>query len=122
MYYFTMAELNRIQKRSHRAMLAGCGFNRNTSRAVTFGPAHLGGRDSFHLYDEEGYGQVSTFMKCWRSPNTHPGELLQITVAWAQYCAGNSWSIFADTSTKLPHLECTWLSSLRQYLNCGSHP
>ena len=116
MCYFTKQDLNRIQKKSHRAMLAGCGFNRNTSRAVVFGPAHLGGMEFFHLYDEQGFGQVSTFMKFWRSPNTHPGALLRITVAWAQYCAGTSRSILADTTTKLPHLECTWLSSLRQYL------
>ena len=117
MCYFTRAQLDRVQKKSHRAMLAGCGFNRNTSRAVVFGPAHLGGLEFFHLYDEQGYGQVSTFMKFWRSPDTHPGQVLRITVAWAQYCAGTSWSIFADNSTKLPHLECCWLSSMRQYLN-----
>ena len=118
MCYFTLAELNRIQKKSHRAMLAGCGFNRNTSRAVVFGPAHLGGMEFFHLYDEQGYGQVSTFMKFWRSPNTHAGTILRITVAWAQYCAGTSWSIFEDTSSKLPHLESSWLASMRQYLGC----
>ena len=97
-------------------MLAGCGFNRNTSKAVVFGPAQLGGMEFFHLYDEQGYGQVSTFLKFWRSPQTHPGEVLRIAVAWSQYCAGTSWSILEDTSTKLPHLEASWLVSLRQYL------
>ena len=118
MCYFSLNELNRIQKKSHKAMLAGCGFNRNTNKAVVFGPAQLGGLEFFHLYDEQGYGQVTTFMKFWRSPNTHPGELLRISVAWAQYCAGTSWSILADTTTALPHLESSWLASMRMYLNC----
>ena len=114
--YFTEDQLNRVQKKSHKAMLGGCGFNKKTSRAVVFGPAHLGGMEFFHLYDEQGYGQVSTFLKFWRSPQTHPGEVLRIAVAWAQYCAGTSWSILRDTSTSLPHLESSWLASLRQYL------
>ena len=116
MCYFTMDQLTRVQKKSHKAMLAGCGFNRNTNLAVVFGPAHLGGMEFFHLYDEQGYGQVSTFLKFWRSPQTHPGEVLRIAVAWAQYCAGTSWPILADTKTALPHLESSWLASMRQYL------
>jgi hypothetical protein len=35
---------------------------------------------------------------------------------WAQQCSGTGTSILRDTTTKLPHLECKWLASLRQFL------
>ena len=115
--YFTFKELDDIQRRAHSAMVSHSGFNRYTAREVLFGPTYLGGANFFHLYDEQGYGQVSTFLKSWRTPNSHAGQILRITVAWAQYCIGTSTSFLTDTTTKLPHLESTWLTSLRQFLH-----
>jgi hypothetical protein len=114
--YFTFKELDKIQRKVHQAMVSGCGFNRFTARAVLFGPAYLGGATFFHLYDEQGYGQVSHFLKAWRTPHSHAGQMLRVAVSWAQYCIGTSTPLFADTTTSLPHLESTWLASLRTYL------
>ena len=114
--YFTIKELNKIQQRAHKAMVSGCGFNRYTRREVLFGPSYLGGASFFHLYDEQGHGQLSYFLKSWRSPHTHAGQMLRIAVAWAQYSVGTGTSIFKDTSTKLPHFESKWLASVRGYL------
>ena len=115
--YFSFKELDTIQKRAHSAMVSHSGFNRYTFLAVLFGPAYLGGTDFFHLYDDQGHGQVSTFLKSWRTPNSHAGQMLRITVAWAQYCIGTSTSFLANTAQKLPHLESTWLAGLREYLH-----
>ncbi len=115
--YFNFRELDKIQRKAHRAMVAGCGFNRNTARAVLFGPAYLGGASFFHLYDEQGYGQVAYFMKSWRTPHSHAGQMLQVAVAWAQYSLGTGISFLQDTETALPHFESCWLASLRAYLH-----
>ena len=79
-------------------------------------PALSGRSGFFHLYDEQGYGQVKLFMKSWRSPDTLQGKLLRVSLAWAQYTAGTDVSILEDTTTKLPHLESAYISSLRDYL------
>ena len=114
--YFTKAQLDTIQAKAHTAMLQHMGYSSRMSKLAVFGPTHLGGAEFFHLYDEQGYGQVSTFLKFWRSPHTHAGTLLRITVAWAQYSVGTSTSIFTDTIAPLPHLESSWLASMREYL------
>jgi hypothetical protein len=49
--HFTEKELKDIQNRSHRAMVAKCGYNRNTASIVLHAPLHLGGAGFFHLYD-----------------------------------------------------------------------
>ena len=114
--YFTFKELDGIQKNAHIAMIQGCGYNSTTAHAVIFGPDHLQGAGFFHLYDEQGHGQVSYFLKSWRTPQTYEGSLLRVAVAWAQYAVGISRSIFWDTETSLPHFESHWMASLRQYL------
>ena len=55
-------------------------------------------------------------MKTWRSPEILQGQLLWVSLAWAQYTAGTGVSNLEDTTTKLPHLESNYLLSLRDYL------
>jgi hypothetical protein len=114
---FTERELTKLQSKAHRAMVAHCGYNRNTAATVLYAPLFQGGAGFFHLYDDQGYGQLKLFMKYWRSPKTKPGKLLRITMAWAQYCAGTKIPVMEDTVVKLPHLEAEWLVSLRQFLH-----
>ena len=115
--YFPQHQLTKIQRKAHRAMVSNSGFNRNTSSDVLFGPHYLGGAGFMHLYDVQGYGQVKLFLKFWRTPDSIPGKLLRITMAWAQKCAGISTPILQDPTTKLPHLPSQWLKSLRTYLS-----
>ena len=106
-----------IQSKAHHALLAKRGYNTKMDTSIVFGPQAYGGADFTHLYDIQGIGQISTFMKFWRSPSEIPGQLLRTTMQWAQYCAGTSWSILMNTDTPLPHLETKWLMALRHYLN-----
>jgi hypothetical protein len=108
--HFTFKELDKVQAKSHVAMVTHMGYNRTTSKAVLYGPTSLGGAGLFHLYDDQGYGQIKTLLKHWRTPDSQIGRMLRIAVAWAQQCSGTG------TSIKLPHLECKWLASLRQFL------
>ena len=83
---------------------------------MIFGPHYLGGAGFFHLYDEQGYGQIKLFMKSWRSPETLQGKLLRVSMAWAQYGAGIGVPLLEDTTTRLPHLESETIRSMREYL------
>ena len=87
-----------------------------TANAIIYGPRKYGGAGFFHLYDDQGYGQLKMFLKLWRSPDTQAGKLLQITVSWAQDGVGSCTPILQDVTTQWPHFEAKWLKSLRQYL------
>ena len=114
--YFTKAKLHQIQARAHRAMVGRSGYCRTMARAVLFGPKRCRGAGFFHLYDDQGYGQLQMFIKLWQSPHSQPGKLLRVVVSWAQYCVGTSSPILQDVTTKWPHFESKWLNSLRNYL------
>ena len=55
-------------------------------------------------------------LKHWRT-NTIVSATLRIAIQWAQWQSGHEVSIFEDTSTPLPHLECRWLLSTRQFMD-----
>jgi len=97
-------------------MVAKCGYNRNSSLAMMFGPTQLGGASFFHLCDLQGFGQISCFLKHWRSPKASPGKTLWIAVSWLQFCADISTSVFTDTDLPLVHLESNYLTTLWQHL------
>jgi hypothetical protein len=63
--HFTPKQLEAVQAPAHRAIIAKCGFNRNTASAIIFGPHHLGGNAFSHLYDVQGLGQLQLFLKYW---------------------------------------------------------
>ena len=118
--YFTKTELHQIQARAHQAIVGRSGYCKTTAGAVLYGPRQYGGAGFFHLYDDQGYGQIKLFMKLWRSPTTQAGKLLRVVVSWAQYCVGTSHPVLQDVTTKWPHFESKWLNSLRSYLrDCG---
>ena len=106
--YFTKDELTRIQSTSHSAMVARMGYCRTTPREIIYGSKSLGGASLFHLYDDQGYGQLKTFLKFWRSPTTQPGRLRWILMAWCQYCVGTLSSVLHDVHTT--HHLATYLS------------
>ena len=103
-------------RKAHWAFITKSSHNQDMASEVSFSPHFLGGAGFFHLYDEQGYGQVKLFMKTWQSHETLQGQLLWVSLVWAQYTAGTGVSILEDTTMKLPHFESDYLSSLRDYL------
>jgi hypothetical protein len=94
-----------------------CGYNRNTARAIIFGPLHLAGAGLTPLsYLIQGEGQILQFIKFWRT-DTPTSRLLRVATAWSQYQSGISSSILENVHTPLPHLEARWLPSLRTFLS-----
>ena len=61
--HFTFKELEQVQKKAHQAIVLKSGYNRHSSIAMLYGPSIWGGLEFFHLFDLQGYGQISTFMK-----------------------------------------------------------
>ncbi|KAI2493074.1 hypothetical protein MHU86_21458 [Fragilaria crotonensis] len=114
--HFTESQLTKLQKRAMNILFAKCGFNRNTKREVLFGPLDLGGADFRRLYDQQGIGQIITYLRHWRT-RTLVGDLLRMVLEWCNYVAVLSVSILENTSCKLPHLESKWIASLRDYLH-----
>ena len=113
--HFTPAALHKLESKSLPAIISKCGFNRNTSRRVLFGPAHLNGGAFRPFITEKGVGQVMYLLKQWTS-DLPPGKAQRIAVSWAQVNAGVSWSIFDDVTTPLPHCESKWFLSVRSFL------
>ena len=114
--YFTKDALHKIQAQAHRAMVGRMGYCRNTAREILFGPKRYGGAGFFHLYDDQGYGQIRMFMKLWRSPHTQGGKLVRVVHSWAQFCVGTGTPILQNVKTRWPHFKSKWLNSLRNYL------
>ena len=113
--HFTEAELHDIQRKAMSIIVPRCGYNRNTKREVIYGPTGFGGAGFLELYDQQGIGQVQTFMKHWRT-NSVAGRLMKILLAWTNYSVGMGTSCLEDVTTPMPHLEAKWLTSLRRYL------
>jgi hypothetical protein len=113
--FFTKPRLEKAQASTMGPILAKCGFGRTTPKALIYAPTELGGGGFIPWFVLQGEGQVTNFLKHWRT-NSLVSRTLKVTVAWAQFQAGISTSILVNTSTHLPHLECRWLHSLRDFL------
>ncbi|KAI2490272.1 hypothetical protein MHU86_24293 [Fragilaria crotonensis] len=98
--HFTAAQLNNIQRKAMSIIIAKCGYNRNTKRAIIYGPLEYGGANFRRLYDQQGIGQVQLFLRHWRNKTT-AGRLLRCAVAWAQYCVGTSLPLMENVYDNL---------------------
>ena len=96
-------------------IVARCGFNIHTNRAIIYGPSEYGGAGFKRLYDQQGIGQIKAVLRHWRAA-TMAGILLRNLVEWGNYSLGMSRCFLEDVHTPLPHFELKWLGSLPQYL------
>jgi hypothetical protein len=108
-------QLDKIQRKAMKIIVAKCGYNRNTKREILYGPLEYGGANFRHLYVQQGVGQVTSFMRHWRQRPT-TGKVLRCALSWAQMTVGTSYSILHRVDTKLPNMEVKWLASLRTFL------
>ena len=113
--HFKPEKLQALEKKALPAIFARCGFNRNTSRNILFGPTKYNGGGFRPLSTEQGVGQLQFFVKNWTN-DLELGKLLRIAVAWAQINTGVSYPIFDNVNPSLPHFESKWLNSVRQFL------
>ena len=113
--HFSKHHLSKIQRKAMSRIVSKCGYNRNTKKEILYGPLQYGGANFRHLFDQQGLGQLTLFLRHWRQ-KTVAGKLLRHVVAWAQVTTGMASPILEVPSLPLPHLESKWLASLRGYL------
>ena len=93
-----------------------CGYNRNTSRNVLYGPEQLGGAGFIPLKVATGTGRCLNFIKNWRTPTEDVGKTLRIVYAWTQYQAGVSYPLLEKTNTDLEYVQGRFVLETRAYL------
>jgi hypothetical protein len=94
---------------------AKTGYNRNTHRALLYGPTDYAGGGFLRWKWLQGEGQITNFLKYWRT-NGQVSKTLRVAVSWYQYEAGVSWSLFEDIKTSVKYTSARWISSLRNFL------
>jgi hypothetical protein len=102
------------------------GFNRNTSRALLYGPSDYAGGGHFHWQWLQGEGQIMNFLKFWRTDG-QVSTMLRIAVSWYQQHSGVSFSLFDDvhtpilyTAARWLHARCTFLATVDSQLELGN--
>lgn len=114
--FFSRKALDKAQSESMSKIIAKCGrYNRKTARAILLAPISHAGGGFLPWYLLQGEGQITHFVK-HRRTNSLVSRTLKIAVKWAQWQAGTPISIFEDTTSPIPYLECRWLRSLREFL------
>ena len=113
--HMTRPQLEKVQQKAMSIIISRCGFNRNTQRAIIFGPHGLGGENFRHLYVEQGLQQVTYFLRQWRL-QSFVGRLFRCVIAWLQVAVGVSYPILEYPKRDLPHMEALWISSMRMFL------
>ena len=114
--HFSPSELHKLKTKALPAIIAKCGFNRNSSRDFLYGPVCLNGGGFRPFRTEQGVGQIQYILKHWTSA-LPPGKAQRIAVAWSQVNVGVSWSIFDNVAASIPHFEAQWLRVLRNFLH-----
>ena len=104
MCYFTFKELDRAQKKAHRAMVSKCGYNKNSSLAMLYGPTALGGEPSSTCTIFRGLARSPTSSSTGGAPTPTPVACLgsqcpgcsfaqelapRSSLTWS--CLSNSW-------------------------------
>ena len=113
--HFDPKQLLTLERKTLPTMFARCGFNRNTSLNILFGPTRFNGAGFRPFSTEQGVGQLQLFVKHWSS-SMEIGRLLRVAVSRAQLNVGVSYSVFENVTSYLPHFESKWLKSVRQFL------
>ena len=114
--WFSETVLRRKERLSMPKIIAKCGYSSKTPLAILYAPREYAGAGFVHWATVQGEGQVRHFLKHWRS-NTVVSKMLRITVSWAQWQAGVSYSILTKVDDKLSYMDSRWVKSLRQFLH-----
>jgi len=113
--FFSEKTLTKLQRKVDYPLTTKFGLNRNTAKAILYGPPSLGGFGLLEFYSIQGSYQLLTIIKYWRR-QCDLGTLFRITLSWVQYSLGIKSFFLHDVTTPLPHFEGDWLISLRQFL------
>jgi hypothetical protein len=117
--FFSPKILDKAEAKSAPIILAKQGFNRNTAKPIRNCPKALAGCGMIPWKVLQGDGQLSLFIKHWRTP-TIISKMLRMTLAWAQWNAGISQPILQFPTMDIPYLEARWIKSFRHSLSMAN--
>ncbi|MGB0425122.1 MAG: hypothetical protein ACPGED_12395, partial [Flavobacteriales bacterium] len=115
--FLTPKQLHSIEAKALPWIIAKCGYNRNTSRQVIFGPSNIGGAGFTPLYSKAGTEYVLHFLKHLRTPWTQCGKLIRMTLEWSQFQAGLTQPILEHPKLPIGYVQGVAAQAVRQYLS-----
>jgi hypothetical protein len=111
-HYIPEDKLKKIEQRAIRGTLCKGGSVSSFPRAAVFGPPiwrHSHGATSNQTI---GCKQAIIILKHLQCAGENQA-MLRIMLAWAQLETGMGFALLECPEKKVPHLECTWLQSIR---------
>ena len=113
-------DLDKIQSQTTRLFLPRLGYNRNTAKAIVYGPNIYGGIGMRNLWHEQGLAKLDTLVKHLRVPQSDATKHAHISIAWNQYIAGIGSPILASASdTPIHYLNTVWIPDLVHFLQAN---
>jgi hypothetical protein len=115
----TESQAEFIQCKATSVWLSALGYNRNTPRAVVYGPKEFGGLGFRHLHTEQGISGVLTLLKHLRAHRHGSAlcRLVELSIANLDLEAGLGVHSLTDPHVYAPHISPGWLQSVRAFLH-----
>ena len=112
--YMSKETLIKIENKALTKFLPKMGYNRNTARAVIYGPERMGGVGIKNLYVEQSIEQIKALTQHTRLQSPL-GKTMQINLDWVQLIAGIQSPVLEETKP-LHHIEGEWFIAIRDFL------
>lgn len=111
--------VERISKRTTRAIIGAMGINRSSPRILAFLPPKLLGLGLKHHYLVQGTSHVKQIVQHLRQQDDN-GKLYKMIFEFAQLLAGVPYPILQYPTTELPHISEPLIVEVRKFLvRCG---
>jgi hypothetical protein len=114
--HFTKRQLQKAETKSLPIIIARCGYNRHTARALRYAPTAYAGCGFISWYTLQSKGQICLFLKHWWT-DTIISKTRRIALAWSQWQTGFSHPILQQPHKTTPHLKTRWIKSLQTALS-----
>jgi hypothetical protein len=112
----SLADAHSIQSPVTRAILPAMRFPYSFTTAMAYAAQDAGGIGLRHLFAEQGVAKTKKLIQSIRTKQPI-GDMLLITIQWAQRVAGTSTLILSDTHSRLHQLtDEAWIQTLREFL------
>ena len=112
---FTKQQCKVISTKPTQLFLQKCGFVSTTARAIVYASRKSGGLGFRHLYTEQGIAHLVKLFQALRTPS-QACQLTRIAIRWWHSHAGTGYDLLMYPYRSCLHLEGTWLTSTRDFL------
>ena len=109
-------KLRKLDSQTVRLILPKLGYNRNTAKAIVYGPKQFGGIDLRSLCDKQGLAKLEHLVKHLRTPVTQASLHFQIALHWVQFTSGIGQPVLESPQVNLSYIESVWFKNLRVFM------